>query len=126
MLVTLVTLSSIISFAQTRSYATSCGSGCYTVTAKARNDQACGGSYDYTYSVTNNSRQTLDIVMFVEKRNGEWKNLGMLDDMPSGKVSKDSFWSCDLSGRYILYYRISGSNDKFPTQSEINNKSRGY
>src|SRR4051794_29602213 len=95
-LVTIVTLLSVLCFAQTRNVATSCGSGCYSVTAQARNDRGCGGNYDYTYTVTNRTGQTLDIEMYVEKRNGEWKDLGLADNVESGKVLKDGFWSCDL------------------------------
>jgi hypothetical protein len=122
----LITVFSIYSFAQGRS-ATSCGSGCYTVVAKARNDQACGGNMDLTYTITNNSNQTLDIKMYVEKRTGEWKDLGLIEGVNSGQVLKDAFWSCDLSGRNILFYRITDSGDRFPTQTEINNDMRsGY
>ena len=125
-LIVSTTLIYFSSFAQRRP-AVSCGGGCYTVTAKVRNDQGCGGNFDYTYTITNNSNQELDIEMYVEKRNGEWKDLGLIENVSSGRIIKDAFWSCDLSGRYFLYYRISGTDDKFPTSFEINNKARtGY
>lgn len=118
---TVVTLCSSILFAQ-RNSATSCGSGCYIVTAKARNDKGCGGNYDYTYTIRNQSTESLDIEMYVEKRTGDWKDLGLVEDVESGKELKDAFWLCDLTGRYIIYYRRAGSDDKFPYASELKNK----
>jgi hypothetical protein len=64
---------SIYSFAQR--LAAACGAGCSTVTVSARSDSACGGNFDNTFTISNNTRQTLDITMFVEKRSGEWKDL---------------------------------------------------
>ncbi len=121
----LLVFSSLITMAQIRK-ATGCGNGCYAVTAQIRNDRACGGNFDYTYTVTNHSSESLDIALYVQKRNGEWKSLGLINDVSAGKVLKDAFWSCDLSGRYVFYYRSSGSGDRFPTQYEINSQVRGY
>jgi hypothetical protein len=121
--VTIMLLASIIACsAFCQRTAAFCGNGCYVITATVKNDHACGGDYDYTYTIKNNSYNTVDIKMFVEKRNGEWVDLGIVENVESGRELKDAFWSCDLSGRYILYYRTSGSGDRFPTSNEINNR----
>lgn len=95
--------------------------------ATACNDSACGGNFDDTFTITNNTYQTLDIAMFVEKRSGEWKDLGLVTNVSSRDVLEDAFWSCDVSGKFMIYYRLSGSNDKFPTQSEVTKRMNyGY
>lgn len=115
----LFVLAVMLSFAQSRTPASSC-SNCYQVSVTARNNRGCGGSSDYTYTVTNNTNQPLDIVLFVEKLDGTWRDLGLLTSASSGAVKKDAFWACNITGRYLLYYRVAGSNDKFPTAREIN------
>ena len=109
---------SVLGQSSTRKPARACNS-CLDVSVSVTN-KGCGGSNDYTYTVTNKNSSTLDIVLFVEKLDGEWRDLGLLYDARSGVVKKDAFWACNITGRYLLYYRFSGSNDKFPTAKEIN------
>jgi hypothetical protein len=115
----LFVLGTMSSFAQNRTPASACNN-CYQVSVTARNNNGCGGSSDYTYTVTNNTNQPLDIVLFVEKLDGTWRDLGLLSSASSGAVKKDAFWACNITGRYLLYYRVAGSNDKFPNAREIN------
>ena len=119
----LMSASSFKIFAQTN-YAKSCGAGCDIVTAKSRMDKGCGGNNDYTYTIRNNSSSSLDISMYVEKLGGEWKDLGLRTNVEPGDDQKDAFWSCGLTGRYIFYYRIAGSKERFPYAKDLNNRAR--
>ena len=108
--------------AQTK-LAESCGSGCDFITVQSRTDRACGNDNDYTFTITNNTNETLDIKLFTETNAGEWSDQGLLTDVTAGKMKKDCFWGCKLTGRTIIYYRTSGSRDRFPTQSELRGKA---
>jgi hypothetical protein len=115
-------LITVTSMAQTRNPASACGSGCDLITVTVKNNKACGSSSDHAFNLSNNSNQSLDVVMFVEKQDGGWRDLGLLDNFKAGDSKKEAFWACGITGRYLLYYRVAGSNDKFPNVREINAK----
>lgn len=121
-IIVLAITANIAAISQTK-LAESCGSGCDFITVQSRTDRACGNDNDYTFTISNNTNETLDIKLFTETNAGEWSDQGLLTDVPGGKMKKDCFWGCKLTGRTIIYYRKSSSNDVFPTQSELRGKA---
>ena len=111
--------SSVFAQSGQRPQARSCGAGCSVVTVSVKNDRACNGDHDLSYTVRNNTGEALDIATFVQKRSGGWKSLGLATNVGPGD-ERDDIWGCDLSGYYILYYRSAGSNDHIPWESELN------
>ena len=122
-LIVIATFPIIATIAQTK-YAQSCGNGCSLVTVESKTDRACGNNNDYTFTLTNNSNENLDIKLFAETPNGEWNDEGLLTDVDAGQTKNNCFWGCKLTGRTIIYYRKAGSRDVFPTQSELRGKAR--
>ena len=110
-------------FGQNKS-AQSCGSGCYFVTASTKSSEQCTDKSGRSYTISNKTIESLDIQLYVEKKQGGWESLGLFNDVAAGKVLTDATWSCGATGRYILYYRKSGSTDKFPSNSDVTSYAR--
>ena len=117
--------SSLFAQSTTHTWASSCGASCDIISAEAKNDHACGGNHDLQYQVRNNTGETLDVAMFVEKEGGGWKTLGLSTGLGGGR-STGNFWGCGLTGRYLFFYRPAGSSAYIPSESEMNQKMGGH
>ena len=102
---------------QSRPQASSCGQGCTALFALVTNSPLAGKPNGRSYKVRNNTGEALDVKLYTERADGRWSG----DEMESGVRAGGyaNFWTSDRTGRYILFYRRSDSNDRFPSDSEL-------
>jgi|SRR6188768_1509458 len=90
---------------------------------EARMTQTCGSYSDFSYSVTNNTQNMVDIKFFVEGKDGKWRSLGYVNNLGAGvKVNPTNFLSCANTGNWVIYYRTVGTRDEFPLPDEVQQK----
>lgn len=112
---TMIVLAVPISVDQDKALA--CGAGCDYFNTTTKRSKSCGAENDLSFYVTNNFGRQANIELFVEKIGGVWRSLGYKNNLLPGQTAE--FWSCANTGRYIVYYKESGSNAQFPSEAEV-------
>lgn len=94
-----------------------CGSGCIAVKAEVVNTATTT-----TYSAVNKTGDTLDVVLYIELNDRTWDQLGGWNHLKPGETGNYSGKVVDrakATGRFVFYYRLSGTLNKFPTEEQV-------
>jgi hypothetical protein len=90
---------------------------------EAKPTRTCGTYNDFSYSVTNNTQNKVDIKLFVEGLDKKWRSLGYVNNLETGaKTNPSNFLSCANTGNWVIYYRTAGTRDEFPLPDEVQKK----
>src|SRR3569833_376549 len=96
------------------------GDNAHAFFVEARQTRTCGTYNDFSYSVTNNTQNKVDIKFFVEGLDKKWRSLGYVNNLETGaKANPSNFLSCANTGNWVIYYRTAGTRDEFPLPDEV-------
>lgn len=107
--------------------ATYCGTKCARLTIHVVKKTDYGVPNSTVFDISNNLPGQVKVKLFVKRRDGEWKDIGVSDAIDQGK-STDFHYNIDnLSGEYCVYYINFPGDEKFPSVSEVKKRMNyGY
>jgi len=80
-----------------------------------------GGNESEIMTAMNSCKETLDIQIYKQNKNGHWFS-SRYDAIEPGDYIRTGI---SLTGKYVVYKRISDSKETFPTLEEVRKKHSG-